>query len=146
MHHGRVRRHQKPGYSRLNRVSVCFRSRDITTSGLAAVILYLPCRPMSVSNWLCSLHMIWQNPFWSSCNFSDISSGGQDMCDISSPLYWIRCASGFSAIFTSRNNLWSRVTRHAMANKILEQINQTASKSVKGFKRYGVKSRGEFYP
>ena len=34
----------------------------------------------------------------------------------------------------------------AMTDKILEQINQTASKSVKGFKRYGVKYLGVILP
>jgi len=34
----------------------------------------------------------------------------------------------------------------AMTNKFLEQMNQTAAKSVKGFKRYGVKSLGEILP
>jgi hypothetical protein len=32
-----------------------------------------------------------------------------------------------------------------MADKITEQINQPASKSVKGFERYGVKSLGGNY-
>jgi hypothetical protein len=65
----------------------------------------------------------------------------QDMCDISSALYWIIRADGFSAIFGFKGSLWSsHVTRHAMTDKIHEQINQTASKLVQGFKRYGVKS------
>jgi hypothetical protein len=40
------------------------------------------------------------------------------------------------------------VTCHTLCDddKILEQINQTASKSVKGFKRYGVKSLGVILP
>ena len=33
-----------------------------------------------------------------------------------------------------------------MTDKILEQINQTASKSVMGFKRYGVKYLGVILP
>ena len=138
----RVGQPRKPGYSRWNRVSICCRTWDITTSGLAAVILYFRCWRMSGLHWLCSLNIDWQNPFWDRWNFSDISFGSQDMCDISSALYWILCASGFSAILMFRNNVRSRVTRHAMTNKIMYQINQTPSKSVKGFKRYGVKSLG----
>ena len=67
------------------------------------------------------------------------------MFNISSALYRILCASDFSTILVFRKNLWSHVTRHLMTDKILEQINQPASKSVEGFKRYAVKSLGVIY-
>jgi hypothetical protein len=64
------------------------------------------------------------------------------VCDINSALYGIIRASGFSVIFVFRNSLCSHVTRRAMTENIMQQINRTASKSVHVFKRYGVKSLG----
>ena len=37
----------KTSFSRWNHVSICFRSGDITTSGLAAAILHFGCRSTS---------------------------------------------------------------------------------------------------
>jgi hypothetical protein len=71
---------------------------------------------------------------------------GHDMCDISSALNGILRASSFSTILVFRNNLWSHIIRTAkaaMTDKILEQIDQTASKSVQGFKRCKVTWGGD---
>jgi hypothetical protein len=79
-------------------------------------------RPISRSHQLCSLHMGWQNLLLSRWDFSVILSGGQSMCDMSSAVYWILGASGFSAIFVFRNSVGSHVARHAKTDKNLEQI------------------------
>jgi hypothetical protein len=97
---------------------------------------------MSGSYRLLGLHMGQQNLLLSCWNVLEISSGGQDMCGTSRVLHCILSASGISAIFVFRNNIWSRVARDAMTDEILK-LKANCNKIGSGVQKiHGVKSLG----